>query len=429
MKIQRLELQNFRGHKSLKIDFEKKLTVIAGENGAGKSSILDAISLGISWIVAKIRNSSGRGANLKLSDINIDYKEAEIECKFDEVGAITLRGKNTGGKIKALHTRNIKFDTLSNYSATIESYANDGIAQDLPIFVHYGVKRAVIDIPLRIRRKSHDSIFETYDDWSKGGANFKSFFEWFRNQEDIENEKLRYWNNDNLVDLFADKESIPERGQFQPDRELSTIRRALEAFMPSYKNVRVRRRPLSMLIDKGDDTLNVEQLSDGEKIYFALIGDLCRRLVLANPTMEDPLLGEGIVLIDEVDLHLHPNWQKDIAVRLAAVFPNVQFILTTHSPLVLTNVPTSSVRFLKDNDVVNPNSLYGLPTSIILKDKMGLSNELPLEVESLIKDITNYIDTKEISKAQEAFDKLKERTPDHPELVRFDFFINRLTKR
>ncbi|MFR9545695.1 MAG: AAA family ATPase [Rikenellaceae bacterium] len=426
MKIKNISLRNFRGHKSLNIEFNDNLTVIAGENGAGKSSILDAISLGISWIVAKTRSLSGRGATIKLNDINIDHKEAIVSCEFDDVEFITLSGKNIGGKVKQSNTSN---ETLRNYSAIVESNISNNIAQNLPVFVHYGVRRAVIDIPLRIRSKSHDSIFETYDDWNKGGANFKSFFEWFRNQEDIENEKLRYWNKGSLFDLFIEDNLNREQTQFQPDRELSTVRHALQSFMPDYNNARVSRRPLRMLIDKGSDTLNVEQLSDGEKIYFALIGDLCRRLVLANPIMEDPLQGEGIVLIDEVDLHLHPNWQKDIAVRLTEVFPNIQFIITTHSPLVLTNVPTGSVRFLKDNEVLSTTSLYGLPASIILKDKMGLKNELPLEVETLISEITKYIDSKDLNEAQAAYDKLKELTPDHPELVRFEFFINRLKMR
>lgn len=416
MKIKSINLHQFRGHNDLNIEFNDNLTVISGENGAGKSSILEAIALSISWIVAKIKNPIGRGSNIKLSDINNNFKETRVDFQFDDIGGITLNGKNIGGKIKS----ETKFEeNLRDYCVEIQSKATDNIAQDLPIFAHYGVRRAVIDIPLRIRNKSHDSIFETYEDWNTGGANFKSFFEWFRNQEDIENEKLRYWNNNNHQS---------ESGEFQPDRELSTVRRALESFMPNYTNVRINRRPLRMLIDKGNDTLDLNQLSDGEKIYFALIGDLCRRLVLANPTIGDPLQGEGIVLIDEIDLHLHPNWQKDIAVRLTETFPNIQFILTTHSSLVLNNVPNESIRMLTNNEIKQPSNTYGLPISIILKDEMGLTNEMPNEIEKLISDFSTYIHENNYNSANEAYLRLQQLNSQHPELVRMNFFLGRLKK-
>ena len=103
---------------------------------------------------------------------------------------------------------------------------------------------------------------------------------------------------------------------FRPDRELDAVRNAIYKFMPEFNKIRVRRNPLQMVVEKKGEQLAVNQLSDGEKTYIALVGDLCRRLVLANPTLENPLEGEGIVLIDELDLHLHPQWQTEITTRL-----------------------------------------------------------------------------------------------------------------
>ncbi len=94
-----------------------------------------------------------------------------------------------------------------------------------------------------------------------------------------------------------------------------------------------------MLIDKHGETLNVSQLSQGEKSLMTLVGDIARRLAMMNPSLASPLEGDGIVLIDEVDLHLHPKWQRSLLERLTTTFPGCQFVVTTHSPLVVSGAP------------------------------------------------------------------------------------------
>ncbi|MFA0173138.1 AAA family ATPase, partial [Vibrio splendidus] len=97
------------------------------------------------------------------------------------------------------------------------------------------------------------------------------------------------------------------------DRQLTAVRSAIYKFMPEFSNLRVRRKPrLHMSIDKNGQSLNVAQLSQGEKSLMALIGDIARRLAVMNPSLENPLMGDGIVLIDEVDMHLHPKWQRTL---------------------------------------------------------------------------------------------------------------------
>lgn len=81
--------------------------------------------------------------------------------------------------------------------------------------------------------------------------------------------------------------------------------------------------------------LDVLQLSDGEKCTLALFGDIARRLAIANPSLDDPLQGDGVVLIDELELHMHTSWQRKVISMLKKTFPNIQFIITTHSPQIL----------------------------------------------------------------------------------------------
>jgi len=103
----------------------------------------------------------------------------------------------------------------------------------------------------------------------------------------------------------------------------------------------VQEEPLRLLVDKAGVSLNLSQLSDGERSFLALICDLGRRLALANPdrsVLENPLHGAGVVLIDELELHLHPKWQREVSKKLRETFPNIQFVVTTHSPFVIQSL-------------------------------------------------------------------------------------------
>ena len=130
--------------------------------------------------------------------------------------------------------------------------------------------------------------------------------------------------------------------------------------MPHLDNLRVRRKPrLYMAVDKNGETLNVAQLSQGEKSLMALVGDIARRLAMLNPALENPLAGDGIVLIDEVDLHLHPSWQRRLCERLTETFPNCQFVLTTHSPLVISDCKNVLIYTLANGELRQLPSQYG----------------------------------------------------------------------
>jgi predicted ATP-binding protein involved in virulence len=135
------------------------------------------------------------------------------------------------------------------------------------------------------------------------------------------------------------------------DRQLTAVRSALTAFMPDFTNLRVQRKPhLHMAIDKHGATFNVTQLSLGERSLIALVGDMARRLAMMNPSMDNPLHGDGIVLIDEVELRMDPQWQLGLIAQLSTTFPNCQFVLTTHSPLVVGDTKGVLVYLLDEGD-------------------------------------------------------------------------------
>lgn len=403
--IVRLELTNFKKFVNTSITFDPHLTVLSGKNGAGKTSVMSGVSLILSWIIARMRNENGIGLYVPALSVN---NTAHSGCVKGEIfnGVVTVPNKAKPGYAKEY---SLDITPIKAYAASVREGLQNDSSTRLPVFAFYGVKRAVFDMPLRTR--SHDyTIFDAYDRCLEGAANFRSFFTWFRACEDWENEqRVRQGSN------------VEHPG-------LRAFRRAMGRFMPQYTNIRIERHPLRMMLDKDNTPLNAEQLSDGEKIYLALIGDLCHRLSIANPE-GDPLLGEGIVLIDEVDLHLHPQWQSEIASKLIATFPNIQFIVSTHSPHVINSVPTSSLRLMNEDGTISEAQYgYGMPSEIVLGDIMNLDNDVPSEIVEVLRGFNTALSNGDVESAKSSVQLLEQRVPRHPELPRMRKKVERLAR-
>ena len=196
-----------------------------------------------------------------------------------------------------------------------------------------------------------------------------------------------------------------------------------------FKNLRVRRDPLRMEVEKHGEPLAVGQLSDGEKCLMAMVGDMARRMAIANPMHHDPLEGEGVFLIDEIDLHLHPAWQRMVIPGLIKVFPNCQFLISTHSPHVITHVEPKSLfmfTMTKEGLQCSPASeSYGKTVERVLEDLMGLPTTRPNEVQLEIDGIYAMIDAGQLEKARTGITELKEKIGSDPELVRAEVLIRR----
>ncbi len=211
-------------------------------------------------------------------------------------------------------------------------------------------------------------------------------------------------------------------------KELNYVIKAIESFIPEYTNLRVTRSPSpQMLIDKNDTTLSLEQLSDGEKNLVALVGDIARRLSIANPTTENPLKGEGIILIDEIDLHLHPSWQRMIITKMSEVFPNCQFIVSTHSPQILSHVKPDNIFLLNNSQkgifISKPTQSYGLNSDRILEDIMIVDARPNKEK---IHKLYVAIQNNEIEFAKQLITELQhEMNGDDPELIKANVLIKR----
>lgn len=393
MKIKTLSLQNFRGIENVSLPLQSGLTVIAAVNGGGKTTTLDALALLLSWLTGRTKRDSGKGRHI-----------AESEIKNGEKHSV-LSLQTSSGEWSIAKTRKGKNDTIkSNFSALPEivRQLRDQLDREniAPVFASYPVNRAVLEIPLRIRTKHEFDPISVYDDLLTRGANFRLFFEWFREREDIENENLRSAG------------SVHKQSNLEfHDRQLQAVRTALEQFFPEYRDYRIKRQPLRIVVTKENQELRIDSLSMGETCFIALVGDIARRLAIANPQRPNPLEGEGIILIDEIDLHLHPVWQRRAITMLTEVFPNVQFVVTTHSPQILSEVPANSIRLLyQDNNVIDysiPRQSIGLNSAEILQmlmDDPGINRSIPRRIE----EIAAKIDRDEFDGARELIKKLKE---------------------
>lgn len=444
MKIKQLELKNFARFKELAIDFapqneaQGNVTVFIGNNGAGKTALLKSLALSLSWLVARIERERGSGSPINELDVSNGAGFAQISLTAEENNqtfhwslAKTTKGKKS--KAESSLTDTTKLADVYRSQFTENSKAS------FPLIIYYPVERVVLDVPLKIRTKHSFEQLDGYDN-SLQGVDFRRFFEWFRDREDTENEIKNNWDSE----IYKELEKIDQtkehdlgryfelhKGHLYKDIQLTAVRDAISLFMPDFFNLRIQRKPrLKMVVDKGySNTLDVLQLSQGEKSLMALVGDIARRLAMMNPALENPLHGEGVVMIDEVDLHLHPKWQRSIVQNLQNTFPNCQFILTTHSPAVISDSPNLRGYELNDGEVSQLPNLYGMDVNQVLLQEMD-TDVRNAQVQQQLDELLNTIQLQELESAKEKLTQLEKQLPiDNLELIKARLLLRKMELR
>ena len=142
--------------------------------------------------------------------------------------------------------------------------------------------------------------------------------------------------------------------------ELQAVRQALESVFPGVSEPHIQLNPLKFAVKREAEILDIMQLSDGYKTLLSLVIDLAIRMALANPDSKKPLETEAVVLIDEIDLHLHPDWQRKVLGDLLRTFPGTQFLLTTHSPFIVETINNHLQRFKVMNVTGGAGELAGI---------------------------------------------------------------------
>lgn len=445
MYIKQLTLKNFRSFTDLSISFVDeehsnqpcKTVVFIGNNGAGKTAILDAMKINLSWLVARINRDKGNGSPIADTDVQNGQISASItlHLQFQETNYIWQLSKTLKGRLKTTDSQLNEASQLANLFR--EQLSQDASNAALPLIAYYPVERVVLRIPLRIKGRHNFGQLDGYDNALQQGVDFRRFFEWFREREDSENEvQSKQLQNDlfTLIEEFNPTKmdgtalfaAINRLKASARDRQLVAVRVAIKTFMCDFDNLRIQRKPLQMLVDKNGKTLDVTQLSQGEKSMMTLVGDIARRLAMMNPALENPLEGFGIVLIDEVDLHLHPNWQRAIVGNLNKTFPNCQFVLTTHSPIVISESPNLLCYSLNNGELQKLNNLYGMDVNQVLLQDMdaGIRNA---DIQEAFDNLRDSLQEGQLVKAKAQLAELEQQIAiDNLELSKAKLLIRRL---
>lgn len=604
MEIEKIDIENYKSIRNVSFEFDSSLNVFAGINGAGKTTILETLTISLSWLMNRIQRENSNGKHISENDIRIGTAFSSLT-----LSVLTEKKESyTWELIKAQRGESdVKTSNLTQVSALARNF-RDNLHTDnkLPVIAYYPVNRIVKDVSPDLSSKEDFQLLDVYENALGVRANFQSFFDWFKIQDDILNERLssrtKWISNNNtwikekidqiiqylpktkdtkdllsyfkkngkhsifiehpeylfielnriffrsktlssnkqnhflekslfdldyffhkMQSLSRDKKGdlidsssvlisfitkilqniahslnevedpslisflweslqfaillslwwISDKGknaietlfkEYNPTlkrdkkliqaftrelehiiqneanrqdtatrtkgREISIVTKTIEKFITGYSNLRIKRTPRPhMLVDKNGTTFNLEQLSDGEKNLIALVGDITRRLSIANPNSKEPLKGDGIILIDEIDLHLHPSWQRLIIPKLLELFPNCQFFISTHSPQVLSHVQPSNT-FLLDNtnnelSYSQPSESYGQSTNRILEDLLDVDAR-PTYIKDRLHNIFKLIQDKKLKDAKKEINQLEKEIGEDSELMKATVLIKRM---
>ena len=386
IKIKQVSIENFRGFENLKLEFQPDLTVLIGENGAGKTAVLDCLALLLRLFKEYIQHDNVFFGQFKYNSLDIKQNCSSTNNSI----SLILDGETIDFNFSSQLNNNKQ---LPNAIYKLHDIIINNLA-NIPLAVYYPANNApvnTIDFKNTNNNFTND-IFNAYEGaLDKKSFDFVNFFDWYKWQENIERQigenKILDAVRDAIYNILSDE-----------DKQFDKL------------SINWLNNPNGeMIINKGNTPLNINQLSSGEKTLLALVADLARRLAIANPHRENPLMGNGVVLIDEVDLHLHPRWQRKVVPQLQKTFPNCQFIVTTHSPLVLSSVPHKNVIILEDFQSVKitPHT-FGRDNNSILYDLMGVKQR-PEAIQQQLDKVYDLIDEE---KKDEARTLLKELSKD-----------------
>jgi predicted ATP-binding protein involved in virulence len=422
VRIDHLTVQNFDGFESREFTFNQHFNLLVGDNATGKTSVLDALSVAIgSWFLGIRGYESALGIDgAEVRVIAYPYQDRySFEKQFPSkiVARGFVMGKNLtwerelsreGGRTTTAQAQSIR-DTASDAERKVRS----GEEVMLPLICTYGTERLWFEATHRKRKKPEElrttlpSRLDGYRDCIDFTIQESSLLDWIR-AEASAGEQRR-------------EETVAYRA----------VKAAIIGCVEGAKSLYYDERYRDLVVDmdlQGHQMF--KNLSDGQRIVLTLIGDLVRRATTLNPQLGDNVLSKipGVVLIDELDLHLHPKWQRHIIRDLRETFPSIQFIATTHSPQLVGEAQPEEVILLSDQGPLNPAQSFGMDSNWILKHVMGAS-ERDVTIKAKLEEVEKLVDDLQIETAQAKVDELRSEIGNHPDLVRFAARVDRFAKK
>jgi predicted ATP-binding protein involved in virulence len=410
MNITRLKLTNLRAIRAAEFKFQPGFNLIVGVNGVGKTSVLDALAVCLSAITRQVNHIRTSVEGFVADDIRVGGDALTIECGFTYGGdAYTYlihkpRASSVPQQKKTGQPREQVHDTpeRTEYIGATPKPLDGNIREDRPLAVLFSTRRAVSTDRSPSKGVSAGGIAAAFGDaFANRELRLGEFAAWMHVQEVLK----------------ADNPTSR--------RVLKAFEETVRRFLPDYKNLRAEghKKP-TLMINRGNTPLEVRQLSDGERGTLAMVLDLTRRIAQANPGLADPTANaEAVVLIDEIDLHLHPQWQRRVVQNLTAAFPKCQFIATTHSPQVIGEVDHQRIQIMGGGEVYTPTHSFGVDSSRVLEEIMDTAPRSE-RVQRILPEIAATIDAKKYKIARKLLAELKAEVGDNdPEVTRIETLL------
>lgn len=357
MKLKSLRLLNFRSFGDLPIQFDDRLTVFVGSNGSGKTSILDALALALAPVLTRLPFEK-RSKVPSIAPSDIRQTGDSLQAPFSRITATAftvgsdpiswdrtkLRDQSPSTKKEVPHSKK-DLKELYSYVDIITDAHNQQRPYTLPVFAFYGTNRAVNVPHYRLQKRTSPRYFSRLaglDEALETKSDFRRAVAWF---DSLEQRELREARDKGLTGFV-----LPS---------LEAVREAIKRTIPGIESPRIDSATGRFAVNTKDPTgtsirLHLDQLSDGYQVVLGVVMDFALRLALAAPSeasAEEILDTEAILIIDEIDLHLHPTWQQRVIADFRAAFPRTQMIFTTHSPQVLTTIRKEHIRVLTHEKV------------------------------------------------------------------------------
>lgn len=400
MRIDRLTLTNYKGFASRVFDLNPRFTLFVGDNATGKTSVLDALTVALdSWFIGMKTGESTGGIDpdeVRLATHRYDDRfsfEPQYPARIEADGVVMDRRLTWSRELSRQKGRTTTAGAkdLTLISAEADFKVREGIEIDLPLVCSYGAERLWYETIQRKKKTEvpappRPSRFDGYRDSTAFEIQETALLEWIKSEISVSQQTGR-----DTSALAVMKEAL-----------LNCVEGA-DSF---YYDPRID--DLVLLIN-GREPQMFSNLSAGQRVMVTMIGDLVKRAVLLNPHMGSAVLARtvGVVAIDELDLHLHPRWQRRVIHDLKRTFPRIQFVATTHSPQLIGEALPEEIRVLKDWDVSTPPRSFGIDSNRILQEVMHASprNE---GTQRLLRELSDKLQKEDLDSAKQLVARLAE---------------------
>jgi predicted ATP-binding protein involved in virulence len=358
MKIHSIRIIDFRGIEDKTFEFNSSFNVLIGENGTGKTSVLEALAAAINPYVAISQSRNVRP--IRKEDVRVETFGHSIEKKIKT--ALIVHGEIDGKQLEwVIKKTHFDFGFMQGDDKEIRSIArnhfstlseNGGKNILLPVFDYLGCGRLFSEPSKSLKTLPKGSRYEGYYNCLDSTSSIKRFAAWFKTME---------------LSLLQGNETAKWRAQ--------VIKRAVTKCLEGWETIFFGIEEDQLMAVKHSnkkEILPFTYLSDGQRNIVGIVADIAYRCVLLNPYLELNAAkeSEGIVLIDELDLHLHPKWQRTIVKKLKDTFPKIQFITTTHSPFIVQSLKNNELIDLQGKNMEDDYLKFGIEE--IAEGEMGV---------------------------------------------------------